>query len=126
MEEKKRILIIDDEEDFCYLIKMSLEAMGDFEVLVCCNGREAVQLVKKQQPDLILLDIMMPGLCGSEIAEEIRNNEDTQDIEIVFLTALVRKGEMEESKNVIGGRYFIAKPVEMNSLINTINRILGR
>jgi len=75
MEEKRRILIIDDEEDFCYLIKMSLEAMGDFEVLVCCNGREAVQLVKKQQPDLILLDIMMPGLCGSEIAEEIRNNE---------------------------------------------------
>jgi len=126
MEEKRRILIIDDEEDFCYLIKMGLEAMGDFEVSVCCDGREAVQLVKKQQPDLILLDIMMPGLCGSEIAEEIRNNEDTQDIEIVFLTALVRKGEMEESKNVIGGRYFIAKPVEMNSLINTINRILGR
>jgi len=104
---------------------MSLEAMGDFEVSVCCDGREAVQLVKKQQPDLILLDIMMPGLCGSEIAEEIGNNEDTQDIEIVFLTVLVRKREIKESKNVIGGRYFIAKPVEMNSLINTINRILG-
>jgi len=125
MEEKRRILIIDDEEDFCYLIKMGLEAMGDFEVSVCCDGREAVQLVKKKHPDLILLDIMMPGLCGSEIAEEIGNNEDTQDIEIVFLTVLVRKREIKESKNVIGGRYFIAKPVEMNSLINTINRILG-
>jgi len=121
MERKRRILIIDDEEDFCYFVKMNLEATAGFEVSVCCDSTEAVRQARKQQPDLILLDIMMPGMSGSDVAEELKNHSDTCDIPIVFSTALVKEEEIEEKNGVIGGRHFIAKPVKISELIDTIN-----
>ena len=61
---KKRILIIDDEKDFCRLVKMNLELMGDFEVDIATNGKRGIFLAKKTKPDLVLLDILMPGMDG--------------------------------------------------------------
>ena len=121
----KKILIVDDEEDSCHFTKANLEAIGDFEVSVCCDSTRAIGQTKEQQPDLILLDIMMPGVSGSDIAEELKNDEDTQEIPIVFLTALVRGKEIEERNGIIGGHYFAAKPINTNELIGIINRLLA-
>jgi len=124
VEGKRRILVVDDEEDFCDLVKTALETADDFEVSVCCNSVEAVERVRELQPDLILLDIMMPRVSGSEIAEELKSNGDTQDIPIIFLTALVTEEETKRSHSLIAGRYFISKPVELHRLVFLINKLL--
>ncbi len=113
----KKILIIDD------FVKGNLEMIGDFEVTVCSDSKEGIELAKKLQPQLILLDIMMPEMNGPDIAIEIKNNKETKDIPIVFLTALIREQETKEKDNFIGGEYFISKPVkifELKSMINTL------
>lgn len=122
----KKILIIDDEDDFCYFVKLNLEQTGKFEVLVATNGAVGINLAKTQQPDLILLDILMPGMNGSEVAEILLNDTATRHIPVVFLTALAKKGEVEKSKGRIGGREFIAKPVTTEELIFKIESILGK
>lgn len=120
---KKRILLIDDEEDFCYFVKKNLEATRNFEVIVCSNSSDGFLKAKQLQPNLILLDILMPKKDGSSLAVEFKNDKDTQNIPFIFLTAMVRREETQESENVIGGEYFIAKPVKINELINMINRL---
>jgi CheY-like chemotaxis protein len=125
MKEKRKVVIVDDERDFCYFIKMNLEATGDFEVSVCCDSTEAVGHVKKLHPDLVLLDILMPGLSGPEIAEELGDKVDTREIPVVFLTAVATEEDTEERDNVIGGNYVVAKPVKITKLRDVINKALG-
>lgn len=120
---KKRILIIDDEEDFCYFVKKNLEAMGNFEVAVCTNSTDGFQKAKQLQPNLILLDILMPNKDGPDIAAELKNDKDTQKIPFAFLTAVVRREETQENENIIGKEYFIAKPVKLSELVSMINRL---
>ena len=125
MKEKRKIVIVDDERDFCHFVKMNLEATGDFEVSVCCDSTESVRHVKTHHPDLILLDILMPGLSGPEITEKLRDNIDTREIPVIFLTAVATEKDTEERGNVIGGNYVVAKPVKINKLRGVINKVLG-
>ncbi len=120
----KKIVIVDDETDFCSSMKESLELTGDFEVETCSDGQAAVPLIQRFQPNLILLDIRMPGLTGDEIAEQLKKQEATRNIPVVFLTALVTDEEMEERGNVIGGHYFVAKPVRSEELLRLIQSIV--
>lgn len=119
----KRILIVDDEIGFCFSVKKNLEAAGDFEVEVCPDSKVAVKKAKDLRPDLILLDILMPGLSGSEVAARLKNDEDTKAIPVVFLTALITEEEAEEKQDAVGGQHFIAKPVETKELLRVINSI---
>jgi CheY-like chemotaxis protein len=119
----KKILLVDDEEDFCYFTKKSLEATGNFEVSVCSDSREAVAKAVEVRPDLVLLDIMMPHKDGTAIAAELKKNKDTENIPVVFLTALVSAQETEKRRNVIGEKYFVSKPVKIGELINVINKL---
>ena len=121
MEEKRRILIVDDEEDLCDSIKQTLEATGNLEVTTCCDSRMAVRQVRKQPPDLILLEIMMPGMDGSGIAAELEADVDTRDIPIIFLTTLVSREHIERYGDRIGGRLFMAKPTETERLVDAID-----
>jgi CheY-like chemotaxis protein len=121
----KRILIIDDEKDFCYFLKRNLEAYGTFDIAICCDSVNAIEEVKKLQPDLILIDILMPKITGSEIAAELIENKNTKDIPFIFLTAIVKEEETETRKNIIGGQYFVAKPVKIDGLIKIINQLIG-
>jgi len=120
----KKILIIDDEKDLCYFVKKNLEAMGAFEVAVCYNGAGGIKLAKELRPDLILLDILMPGVDGVYVAESLKANKDTEHIPIIFLTAMVGEKEAEERKNIIGGWHYIAKPVKVKELLQLINTLL--
>ncbi|MDD2654933.1 MAG: response regulator [Candidatus Omnitrophica bacterium] len=117
----KKILIIDDEKDFCYFVKKNLELTGNFEVLVCCDSTQAIQQIRQARPDLVLIDIMMPVVDGPSIVAELEENQDTKNIPIVFLTAMITDEEAKKNKNVINRSYFIAKPVNIGELICIIS-----
>ena len=119
----KRILVIDDEEDFCFFLQKNLERAGDFEVEICNDSTKGVEKVKEMRPDVLILDIMMPTVSGSDIAAELKSKEDTKGIPIIFLTAIVTSEEAEKRSNVIGGEYFLAKPIEAEDLVKVINKV---
>ncbi|MDD5613885.1 MAG: response regulator, partial [Candidatus Omnitrophica bacterium] len=87
---RKKVLLIDDEEDFCHFVKLNLEDTGKFEVFTSGNGSEGIEIAKNEKPDIILLDLLMPVMDGSEVAEHLLRNEPTRKIPIVFVTALIR------------------------------------
>lgn len=125
MAERKKILLIDDEEDFCFFVKGNLENTGEFEVITTTRGKEGIELARSELPDLILLDIAMPGMYGDEVASILMSSNDTKEIPIVFLTAMVSEEEMKEDiPQKIGGRQFIAKPVTTEELVTAIKKIL--
>lgn len=117
---KKRILIIDDEKDFCRMVKLNLERTKNYEVLFATDGRSGIEIARNKRPDLILLDIRMPKMSGGEIAEELLDDPSTDKIPIIFLTALVKKDEVARQSGYISGRPFIAKPVTAQDLIKRI------
>ena len=121
----KKILIIDDEKDLCLLIKKNLEALGDFNVEMATNGKKGIQLAKKVKPDLIILDIIMPGMDGFEVLKNLKSNLKTRAIPVVMLTAK----EDEESKVKAAQLYdelYITKPIEASALKTKIEEVLGR
>lgn len=121
---KKKILIVDDEENFARLVKLNLERTGNYEVRAEYQGVKAIVAAREFKPNLILLDILMPGMDGGKVAEMIRNDKNLEDIPIVFLTAATTKKEVSSHDGIIGGRPFIAKPVSVEELISCIEKNL--
>jgi len=111
--EKRRILVVDDEPSFTRLLKVNLERQGSYQIRTENNGAHALQAALEFRPDLIFLDVMMPGKDGGEVAAEIAKHELLNKIPIVFLTAAVSKKEVGIEGRVIAGRAFLAKPVNM-------------
>ena len=118
--DKKKILIIDDEENFCKLVKKNIEQTGEFEVDIATNGEDGIGLVKKINPNLVLLDIVMPGMDGAEVAAQIRNDESIQDTPIVFLTAIVREDESDTQASFTKGYSLLSKTATVKELIACI------
>lgn len=126
MSEKKRILVVDDEEDFCFFVRENLINSQKFEVVIATSGKPGLALARSERPDLILLDLMMPGMGGEAVAEALRASPETAAIPIVFLTALVtREDAGEKVLKKIGESWFIAKPVRTRSLISAIESVLN-
>ncbi|MCK5450911.1 MAG: response regulator, partial [Candidatus Omnitrophica bacterium] len=90
---KKKIIIIDDEKGFTELVKTVLEETGEYEVIEENDGQKGYLTVLREGPALILLDLMMPGADGAEIAEKIKRDEDLKGTPIIFLTAAATEGE---------------------------------
>jgi len=86
-ETRETILIVDDEESVCQLLEAMLEEDG-YSTHTAASGPEALQRIPQIQPDLILLDIMMPGMSGYEVARRLKSDPDTRDIPIIIVTAL--------------------------------------
>lgn len=120
---KKKILVIDDEEDLTYFLKKNLESFGDFMIEVCCDSLQAIDMIKSFSPDMIILDEMMPGRSGSDIVLEMKNDEALKNIPYMFLTAVVTPAETDKNGNVIGGEYFVAKPVRIEELVRIIKAL---
>ena len=117
---KKRILAVDDEPAFTRMIKLNLERTGRYEVRTENLGRNAIEAAREFRPDLILLDVMMPGVLGSEIAAQLQADPALRAIKFVFLTAVVTKGEALRSSGQIGGQTFVAKPISADDLCRVI------
>jgi|SRR6056297_92369 len=125
MAETKKVLIIDDEEDFCFFVRENLINTGMFEVFVATNGRYGIKLAKQEQPDIILLDLLMPDLTGEEVADELKNDAGTAAIPVIFVTALATQDDSGESGlKKTGSAYIISKPVRTRQLVNAINEIV--
>ena len=125
MKEKPKILVVDDEEDFCFFVRENLLNSGEFDVVIAVNGRRGIQLARSEMPDLILLDLMMPDLSGEKVAETLGGFDETRNIPIIFLTALITKEDAgTDPLKRIGDSYFIAKPVRTKALISAIKQRL--
>ena len=123
---KMRILLIDDEEDFGFFVKLNLEKTGRFEVTTTTSGSKGLILASKERPDLILLDIIMPELSGGDVAEQLLESQETADIPVLFITAIASRTEVQSQQGTIGGRSFIAKPVTPDELMAKIDRLFPR
>ena len=121
---ENKILIIDDEEDFCYFVKKNLEAISNYEIITATRGKKGIQIARKKKPDLILLDIMMPGIDGLEVLKRLKKNENTQNIPVIMLTA---KDEDESKIKALGSFCddYIIKPVENVVLKGKIHKVLS-
>lgn len=123
---KKRILVVDDEEYFSKMVKLNLEKTGKYEVKTESKGSRGLAVAKEFKPDLILLDILMGDLEGNEVAAQLKDDKETKNIPVVFLTAIATKEQVEESKGVIGGYPFLAKPVSEDKLIECIEKYTNK
>lgn len=121
---KETILIVDDEEDILELIKYNLKNEG-YTVLTAQSGELAIKVVKQSQPDLMVLDLMLPGIDGLDVTRYLRNHEHTLDMPIVMLTA---KGEESDiiTGLELGANDYISKPFSPMVLIARIRSILRR
>ena len=123
---KKKILVVDDEPALTRSIKRTLELSGDrYEVRTENAGAAALDAARQFMPDLVLLDVMMPDLDGTEVAEQLRADAQLKQTPIVFLTAIVTKEETSPTGSEIGGNVFLAKPVKREDLIACIEKQLG-
>lgn len=120
----KKVLLIDDEEDFCFFVKKNLELGGRFNVVTATDGSKAVDLAKEQKPDIILLDIVMPKVEGGDVCRMLSDDEATQNIPVLFLTGIVDKSQQNLIKEIKGHK-FLAKPITPEELIQAIDDELG-
>ncbi|HMB01937.1 MAG TPA: response regulator [Spirochaetota bacterium] len=125
MAENAKVMIVDDEPDIVKIVKMSLE-LANYGIIEANSGEECLEKLEKgEMPDLILLDIMMPGLSGYEVCEKIRKNEKYNEIKIVMLTAKGQKGDAEEGLKA-GADDYIIKPFDPYELIEQVKEIMER
>src|SRR5690606_25964255 len=121
---KNKILVVDDEQDIRELIEYTLKKDG-YQVFTTANGQEAISHARKLQPDLIILDVMMPVMDGVEACRIMRSMPEFKNTFMVFLTA--RSEEYSEIAGFnAGADDYIAKPIKPRSLLSRINAILRR
>ncbi|MBU0504011.1 MAG: response regulator [Candidatus Omnitrophota bacterium] len=123
---KKIVLIIDDEENFCKLVKKNIEKTGEYEVHIATNGEDGIKLAREIKPDLLLLDVVMPGMDGSDVASKIRDDQSIEDTPIVFLTAIVREEESSSQPSFTRGYSLLAKTVSVTELMACIKENVRR
>lgn len=117
---KKKILVVDDEPGFTEMVKFNLEATGRYRVLVENNSTFALQAALQFKPDVILLDVIMPEPEGPDVLFQLRNHPVVKHVPVIFLTATVRKGEVDSQTSANVGYVFLAKPSTLKELIACI------
>jgi len=124
MTPKKRILIIDDNASSTRLLKLNLHCSGRYTAQTVNDPTNAIAAAHEFSPDIILLDVMMPGMNGDEVAADLRAIPQFEKTPIVFLTAAVTKSEVTAQSGCIGGLPFLAKPVRLAEVIKCIEKSL--
>ncbi len=118
----KQILIVDDEPNVVMPIQFLMEQQG-YRVMIAERGEDALDLIYQYKPDLVLLDILLPGIDGYEVCEIIRLNPDFRDIKIIFLTALGRESEIAKGL-ALGADAYISKPFSNTTLVARVKELL--
>ncbi|MDD5561650.1 MAG: response regulator [Candidatus Omnitrophica bacterium] len=120
----RKILIIDDEVDFCRLVKKNLEIGGDFKVEIAVNGKDGINLAVKLKPHLILLDILMPDMDGFQVLEELNRGPKKAFVPVIVLSAKGDDATRILALSKQGVKLFINKPIGAGELKNKIKSIL--
>lgn len=123
--DKKRILIIDDDVALTQMVKINLEDTGNYDVLVQNRSNRALHTAREYNPDLILLDYIMPEMDGGDISAQLHSDPLLQNIPVIMVTALVSNGEMNGDGFVQrGGHVMVAKPIKFEKLEHCIDKCL--
>jgi len=118
----KEILIVDDEPSIVVPIQFLMEQQG-YSVVIAENGHDALDMIYQYTPDLVLLDIMLPGIDGYEVCEIVRLNPEYRDVKVIFLTAKGR--EVEIAKGLaLGADAYIVKPFSNTELVAKVKELL--
>jgi CheY-like chemotaxis protein len=123
--EKKRILVVDDQVRDTRLLKLYLEQTNDYVVREENDSKAALSAAEEFEPDLILLDVMMPAVDGGELAARFKASAKLKTVPIVFLTALITKEEVNAGDGLIAGMPFLAKPVVLPEVVACLKHHLG-
>lgn len=121
---QKKVLVVDDEQDIVDLISYNLGKEG-YKVFTASNGTQAVEIAAALHPDLVILDVMMPGMDGFDVCRTLRGNASTQSVAIMFLTA--KSGEIDQILGLeLGADDYIQKPISPRVLTARVKTILRR
>jgi CheY-like chemotaxis protein len=123
---KKRILVVDDEPEFTNVLRLSLESHGYYEVREENDAENARAAAREFDPDVVLLDIMMPAMEGSEVAAALKQDPVTRDVPVIFLTALVSRDDAPMGACSSGGHTFLPKDIRLEKLIRCIEDKIAR
>lgn len=121
-DKKKRILLIEDDADMVEAVKLRLEA-NNYEVLISRDGPEGLKKARSENPDLIILDIMLPKMDGFNVCRMLKFDEKYKNIIIIILSAKVQKSDIERGKEV-GADAYVTKPFKSEELLAKINELL--
>ena len=120
-----KVLYIEHDDDNLYMLKMRLERVGDFEVLASDDSEQGCKLALTERPDVILMDLEMPGIDRWESVRRLKKDPQTRDIPIIGMSAYALASERDEAI-ATGCDEFDAKPIEFESLVATIRRVLAK
>lgn len=117
-----KILLVDDEPDIGTLCTLALETIGGYQVRTCMSGREALDCVASFAPDLIMLDVMMPGLDGPSTLEKLRQLPECADLPVVFFTAKTQESDLAQLRQT-SAVDILSKPFDPMTLAQDVNAI---
>ena len=121
----RKLLIVDDDAEVALLLKAKFEKAGDFEVAVAYDGAEAVSMTGKENPDIIICDVDMPGMDGTTVAAELAKEKATQRIPFLFLSSLVTPRDVARGVKA-GGKTMLSKQSPIEDLVRAIDDALFR
>ena len=121
---KKLIFVVDDEPHVAELLEAIL-VNENFNVITASSGQEALEKLNKKKPDLVILDIMMPGMTGFDVCEELRSHNNTKGYKVIFLTALKLTAIDEQYLKRLKSLDYIMKPFDNNDIVARIKKIVG-
>jgi len=117
---KKRVLVVDDQPAVAIFMKDTLEATELYEVRTENLGRKVIEVAREFRPDLILLDVLMPDMLGSEVIAQLQADPAFLTTRFIFVSGIVTKSEVYRSAGQIGGHNFIAKPLNAKELCRVV------
>ena len=120
----KNVMVVEDNEKNRKLMRVILKSKG-YNVIEATTGEEAISTLKKQKPDIILMDIQLPGIDGITLAKQIKADTNTNDIPIIAVTAFAMKGD-EQKILSSGCNGYISKPIDTHELINIMEQYLRK
>jgi len=118
------ILVVDDNHDIVMITRSTLEKKG-FKVVTANNGLEAIEKLKEQVPDAVILDVMMPDVSGWEVLDFIKNEETTAKVPVILMSARDR-GEQVSAGYAYGADYYLTKPCTRDRLLTAVGQVLRR
>ncbi len=122
MEKNPEILIVDDDRIVRMILSETLSQGGFTNILTATNGVEAMAMIKQHKPDLVITDMMMPGMDGFQMIQEIKNDASLKDVSVIVLTS---REEMKELITMTEVPYFITKPFEKEKVLETVREVLN-
>lgn len=118
-----KVLVIDDELDNRMMARVCLQTLGGYEVLLAADGRGGLELARQERPSAILMDVMMPGMDGTETFRALQADESTRGIPVIFMTGRTQAEDLEEFRT-LGVQGLVLKPFDAKTLLQEVRRHL--